>query len=497
MNGMLQFRDGIGLATVICGQIGIPGVQNSANRATLERMKSRRPTFLAAAFMGLLLVIGVSTFAVARSARIAQDHVTELNKARMQSDDALDTIRANVYLLGIVTRDYLLDTDPSGISQYVTQFNAIRSETEKSFQALTLSENADLPQAALSQLRREFGAYSDVTALVLGWSAEQKRAQGTAMLRQRLRRRQEVFALTGQVEQLVTANFERQGAQITRADQQLRASLGWISAAALLLSIGISAITLMHTTRLERQSETAESELRRLSGQLRTTQEQERKLLSRELHDQVGQMLTGLRMEIGSVSRSVTDPENSLRLANARATVEQLLRSVRDIAMLLRPSMLDDLGLTPALAWLCREMYRSSGIEIQMEVDEEANGLPEAHRTCLYRIVQEALTNASLHSQARKVQVTLRTSGAWVSGTVTDDGRGFENHTSTHKGLGLLGMQERVRELGGSVRIVSSLGRGTRVEIRLPRPIQPEVIDAKDSDRGRPRDRPGGAEASA
>src|SRR6185503_18646947 len=156
-----------------------------------------------------------------------------------------------------------------------------------------------------------------------------------------------------------------------------------------------------------------------------------------------------------------------------------------------------DLGLTPALAWLCREMYRSSGIEIQMEVDEEANGLPEAHRTCLYRIVQEALTNASLHSQARKVQVTLRTSGAWVSGTVTDDGRGFENHTSTHQGLGLLGMQERVRELGGSVRIVSSLGRGTRVEIRLPRPIQPEVIDAKDSDRGRPRDRPGGAEASA
>jgi hypothetical protein len=117
-------------------------------------MKSRRPTFLAAAFVGLLLVIGVSTFAVARSARIAQDHVTELNKARMQSDDALDTIRANVYLLGIVTRDYLLDTDPSGISQYVTQFNAIRSETEKSFRALAVSENADLPQPAVSQLRR-------------------------------------------------------------------------------------------------------------------------------------------------------------------------------------------------------------------------------------------------------------------------------------------------------------------------------------------------------
>jgi len=470
-------------------------VRITENRATLERMKSPRSTFLAAAFVGLLVVIGTATFAVGHSARLAQDHVTDLNNARMQSDDALDTIRANVYLLGILTRDYLLDTDPSGTSQYVTQFNVIRSETDKSFQTLALSKDADLPKEALDQLRREFGAYADVTAQVMGWSAEKKRTLGPQMLRERLRRRQEVFALTGQVEQLVTANFERQGAQITNADQQLRASLGWISAAALLLGIGISAITLLHTTRLERQSETAESELRRLSGQLRTTQEQERKNLSRELHDQVGQMLTGLRMELGFISRSVSDAEGSLRLATARGTVEQVLRSVRDIAMLLRPSMLDDLGLTPALAWLCREMSRSSGIEIQMEVDEEANGLPDAHRTCLYRIVQEALTNASLHSQARKIQVTLRTSGAWVSGTVTDDGRGFETGSGAHKGLGLVGMQERVRELGGSIRIVSSLGRGTRVEIRLPR--QPEVFDAKDSDRGRPRDRPGGVEASA
>src|SRR6185312_6926596 len=167
-------------------------------------MKSPRSTFLAAAFVGLLVVIGTATFAVGHSARLAQDHVTDLNNARMQSDDALDTIRANVYLLGILTRDYLLDTDPSGTSQYVTQFNVIRSETDKSFQTLALSKDADLPKEALDQLRREFGAYADVTAQVMGWSAEKKRTLGPQMLRERLRRRQEVFALTGQVEQLVT-----------------------------------------------------------------------------------------------------------------------------------------------------------------------------------------------------------------------------------------------------------------------------------------------------
>jgi signal transduction histidine kinase len=415
----------------------------------------------------------------------------------MQSDDALDTIRANVYLLGILTRDYLLDNDPADVQQYVTQFNAIRAETETSFQALVVSKDQDLPSEALSQLRHEFGAYSDITAIVLGWSAEQKLALGPEMLRQRLHRRQEVFALTGQVEQLVVANYERQGNQITEADQQLRSSLGWISGIALLLGFGISTVTLIHTSRAERQSQLAETELRRLSAQLRTTQEEERKRLSRELHDQVGQLLTALRLELSSVAKTVNDPAGSLRLASAKATVEHILRSVRDIAMLLRPSMLDDLGLTPALAWLGREMSRSSGIEIQMDADEAANSLPDAHRTCLYRIVQEGLTNATLHSGARKIRVTLRTGSAWVIGTITDDGRGFETGLGVQKGLGLIGMQERVRELGGTIQIVSSLGRGTRIEIQLPRSIQPEVLDGKNSDRGRSRDRTDGFEASA
>jgi len=458
-------------------------------------MKLGRSSLLAAALVALLVVIGVATSAVARSARTAQGRILALNHARMQSDDVLDDIRSNVYLIGILTRDYLLDTDPADVNQFLTQFNSLRSQTEKSL--LTLALDVDSPRDSLDQLRRGVSAYSDVTAAILRWSPEEKRQRGAEMLRVRLARRQEILALAGQIEQLVVANFDRQRDEITKADQQLRASLGWINAVALLLGLGISAITLAHTSRLERQSQMAESELRRLSGQLRMTQEQERKHLSRELHDQVGQTLTALRLELGTVERSVTNAEGSLRLANAKRTVEQVLRSIRDIAMLLRPSMLDDLGLTPALAWLGREMSRSSGIEIQMQVDENANALPDAHRTCLYRIVQEGLTNATLHSGARHVHVTLRTKGGWVDGVIVDDGRGFDTDGGERKGLGLVGMQERVRELGGSIRIISALGRGTRIEIRLPRPTQPEVLNVKDSDRGRPRDRSDGFEASA
>ena len=176
------------------------------------------------------------------------------------------------------------------------------------------------------------------------------------MLRQRVRKRQEIFALAEQVEQLVTANFVKERQRITTADQEFRTSLGWTTGIALLLGLAIAGGTLARMSALERQSQTAESQLRLLSGQLRTTQEQERKYLSRELHDQVGQMLTGVRMELASIARIHADSESevSARIARAKGTVEQTLRIVRNIAMLLRPSMLDDLGLTPALIWLLK-----------------------------------------------------------------------------------------------------------------------------------------------
>src|SRR5262249_9071988 len=154
---------------------------------------------------------------------------------------------------------------------------------------------------------------------------------------------------------------------------------------ALLLGLVIAGGTLARLLKLERQSQQAESELRLLSGQIRTAQEQERKYLSRELHDQVGQMLTGLRMELAGIARIHGDSESevSSRIARAKGTVEQTLRIVRNIAMLLRPSMLDDFGLVPALAWLSKEVARSSGIEIHSNIDPAADRLPDALRTCI------------------------------------------------------------------------------------------------------------------
>jgi signal transduction histidine kinase len=462
-------------------------------------MRARRSILLAAGLAALLFVIGISAAAVWWSARNAQERVAALQSAHMQAGVALAAIRANVYLNAILTRDYLLDPDPSHAQQYIDQFASIQANTEDSFRALEATGLEEEQKSALNQLRQELEAYWDPTEVVLDWSPEEKRVQRTQMLRQRIRRREEIFLLAEQVERLVTANFVREHQRITTADREFRISLGWTAGIALLLGFAIAGGTLVRMLALERQSHFAESELRLLSGQIRTAQEQERKYLSRELHDQVGQMLTGLRMELASIARIHADSEGevSSRIARAKGTVEQTLRVVRNIAMLLRPSMLDDLGLVPALNWLFKEVARTSGFEVHSNVDPVVDRLPDAHRTCIYRVVQEALTNASRHSGARNLVVSLGSDGDSVIGAIVDDGHGFDRRTQKHKGLGLVGMEERVREVGGDIDVTSSPGKGTRIEFRLPWPRLAEVTGDKDSGRGRSRNRSDGVKASA
>jgi len=455
-------------------------------------MPTRRSMFLIAAFAALLGISAVAAWAVWKNARQAQAQATGLHERDLQIHEALSTIRSSVYLTAILTRDYLLDQDPAHAREYSDQFGSVQAKAKSNFEVLDHAAQDEMQHATLRMLWMELEAYWDTTQVMLDWTPKEKQVQRTEMLRQRIHRREEILALAERIELLTSQNSAQERARMAAADRDFRSSLGWIAAGALLLGLAISVFTLVRIRGLEQQSQAAETELRMLSGQIRTTQEQERKFLSRELHDQVGQMLTGLRMELAAISRlhAVTDSEIAGRIARAKGTVEQTLAIVRNIAMLLRPSMLDDLGLTPALNWLVKEVSRSSGMNIQAELKSGLDELPDAHRTCLYRVVQEALTNASRHSGARTVDLEVDCIGNWVQATITDDGKGFEPGSEKRRGLGLLGMEERVRELGGNLRVSSAPGRGTSVEIRLPRPVSVEETNAEDSDRRRSRDRP-------
>jgi signal transduction histidine kinase len=136
------------------------------------------------------------------------------------------------------------------------------------------------------------------------------------------------------------------------------------------------------------------------------------------------------------------------------------------MALLLRPSMLDDFGLVPALNWQAKETTKRTGLRVQVSASDLAEDLPEEHKSCIYRIVQEALTNVARHAQARIVQISLRQDAEELVLSVQDDGSGFD--AQRVRGLGLLGMEERVHHLGGVFSIDSRSGRGTLLTIHLP-----------------------------
>ncbi len=452
-------------------------------------MPRRKSFLLAFAFAGLLAIIGGAALAIRHGAADEQREVAALHRAHLQAGDALSSIRANVFLAGILTRDYLLDPDASHAARYAEQFDGIRSQTERSFQILRLSSRSGEERKALDRLHSEVGNYWDPTKIVLDWTPEEKNARRAGFLQDRVRHREEIVELAAQVERLMTANFAAERSRITDADERFETLLTWTTALALLLALAIAAATVAHMIGLERQSAEAELELRRLSGHIRMAQEQERRFLSRELHDQAGQMLTGLRMELASISHDAGEDELAERVAHAKGIVEQTLRVIRNIATLLRPSMLDDLGLAAAVGALVRDVTRPGGIEVQAEIDPEVDSLPEAQCTCAYRVVQEALTNAARHSGAQHIELSLVAREGGVAGRIADDGRGFEMSPAkrisqglprTAFGLGLAGMAERVHELGGVVRVISSPGKGTSIEFRLPRPDMEETVFAAD-----------------
>jgi signal transduction histidine kinase len=181
-------------------------------------------------------------------------------------------------------------------------------------------------------------------------------------------------------------------------------------------------------------------------------------------------MLTALRMELGNLEelRNMNEEQFQEHLEQARSLTAQTLHAVRDLAMGLRPSMLDDLGLGPALEWQAREFSHRSGVPIDARIDGNLDHLPDLHRTCLYRIVQEALTNCARHSAAKNIGITLHGNKDHVSVTIQDDGVGFLPEQPAGKGLGLIGIEERVRELGGKMTIRSQPQQGTHLEVRIP-----------------------------
>ncbi|MBI5118991.1 sensor histidine kinase [Candidatus Poribacteria bacterium] len=232
----------------------------------------------------------------------------------------------------------------------------------------------------------------------------------------------------------------------------------------------------------ERTTELRESEnkLQSLSSHLLTAQETERKRISYELHDELGQALMVLKLHIRSIAKKLGHNRAALKedCDEVLRFVDQIVENVRRLSHDLSPALLEDLGLTAALKSLARDFSRHSDTRILFEMNAIDHLFPERNQILLYRIFQEAFTNAGKHGDASRVSVVVANNEREVVFRIEDDGKGFDTKqaetTRPGGGIGLTAMRQRVKMLGGSLAVTSHEGKGTRIELAVP--INPEAV---------------------
>ncbi len=459
-------------------------------------MRFRTWPVAALGLAALLLLVVVSVLTASRRAQAIYSRLDQLNEHHREVDAKLRRLRADVHLSGIFVRDYLLDTSREHAPEYQQRLAEFRQAN-----LTTLAELGALARAhgesdeQILSLQSKLEEYWRVFDPLIDWTTAEKIGQSASFLRKQvLPRREAVMAIAQQIEELNNANLAGQRAEVTRQQAALRNDLYNLLWQSLLLGMFVALTAVIRLRILEARSEQqktiaqdAERQMRQLSQQLVATQEEERRKLSRELHDHVGQMLTAIRMELSKVDRlrGTADGRLGGAVAECKRLVDDMVRIVRDLALGLRPSMLDDFGLQPALEWHVRDCRRRYSLPIELSVEGPLDNLSDQQRTCVYRVVQEALTNCIRHAHATRISVAVTSGANGLDVLVRDDGIGLDP-AQRKNGLGLRGMEERVRELGGTLTISGVPGNGTTVAIHLPwqqaglvTHVRPEVMDAR------------------
>jgi signal transduction histidine kinase len=232
----------------------------------------------------------------------------------------------------------------------------------------------------------------------------------------------------------------------------------------------------IHSARLLETVTGYSDDLKRLSTRLITAQEEERKHISYELHDEIGQVLTAITYNLATVRRDIPDPilaKTEERLSDTEDLVRQVMDRIRSMSLQLRPSMLQDLGLIPTLRWYINQYGNRMDADVEFKTKSFESQITEDLETTLYRFVQEGLTNTARHANAAKITVTLADDSGIIRAIVEDNGVGFDPEgafliQSSPSGTGLLGIRERVAALGGRVDIETAVGQGTKLIAVIP-----------------------------
>ncbi|MEJ5367419.1 MAG: ATP-binding protein [Bryobacteraceae bacterium] len=441
-------------------------------------MKPRLEFVLLAGFGSMMLLSSLLGFSQIRRSAALQRELIEAQERYAATERLVSDLRADLYRISLDLRDFLLDRDAADSAAVREEIVEARQRILRSLDELERSLGPAAGSGSIARLRERVESFFTLLGPPLEWKPEVKLALGGSYVRRvLLGRRAEISLIAGELQALNYDNLKRSQQRLLEAQQDFRRRLNRLTYSILVLSAIVAVASIWWIFRLEQRARAAEREMRQLSQKLVQAQEAERKRLSLELHDQVGQMLTALRMEIANLGRLGEKDPQLFRdhLQQAKELAEATMKTVRDLAMGLRPSMLDDLGLGPAIEWIAREFSRVSGIPVDVSVEGSLGRLTDAQKTSLFRVVQESLTNVARHARAKHVSVRLTESANSLALVVSDDGKGIEPG-KRRRGLGLLGMEERIRELGGTFLLSSAPGAGTTVRVEIP--LAPMEVEA-------------------
>ncbi len=434
--------------------------------------------------MALTLGFGVLLTLLVMSGVYAVTGISQLQSSNedilqefLKRETRLDELRSAIYLSGTYVRDYLLEPDPAKAEQSRLALADTRGQIQ-SMASLPSPQSDPAAQSMQDALRREIAEYWRTLDPVLTWNAQERHKEGYRFLHDEvLPRRSSTLGIANTIASVNQQQLVERDHRLVQMFASLHNRVMFAVIVMFFCGLALAFATAIHILRLEGQTlehleevTAARLELRNLSARLVETQENERKNISRELHDAVGQSMSAVQFELhdlGVVLAPYPEPLRT-RVDRIRELVESSVAMVRNMALLLRPSMLDDLGLPAALEWQANQVSRSTGVKVKLVSAGIPDELPEEHKINIFRIVQEALNNVCRHARASSVEITLKAGEGRISVTIRDDGRGFRKPRPS--GLGLIGMHERAESLGGTLLVKSDPGEGTTIEVCLPLP---------------------------
>lgn len=450
--------------------------------------RAHRPTLRVAVVAGFGITLGLWLLVgahVTRQLANAEREAASLSQRYVQAQERLSSVRGQVLVASVLVRDAVLDTTPRPATDYQHDIEAAYRAIDSELSSYVPVSDSTAEGGRVQRLREAIDTFRRASLHTLTVDRRTWPGNARALLQRSQPNREAVIAVSEEIQAINRLTYVAQQEATARAQRGLQRQVWTVLGVALALSVFIGWLALRHAARLERRvfaqshrEASITADLHRLSARLVGAQEEERRRIARELHDDVGQALSAVNVELAVVERRlhrVGVPFDAL--GAARALVDGALRRTRDVSQLLHPSALEDLGLAAALASLLGDFARRHRARVDFRNGSGPDRFEPAIERAVFRLVQEALTNIARHAHARLVTVSLERGDDELSVSVADDGVGFDTDSpgqGTSRGLGLVGMRERVSHLGGTLVVTSRPGAGTRIEAHIP--IGPEPL---------------------